>query len=121
MTAFAYRSFFYLFYAGTYHKLDSYYCILASSSIFGQAPGSSNPSAACKLSDIGQCNTLHRAYMRTLAIILDMYRKTFPNNLRANRAIHIINKRHKGRQMSSLYFWLILYSISAVCRGVVLS
>jgi len=27
---------------------------------------------------------------------------------------HIINKRHKGRQMSSLYFWLILHSISAV-------
>ena len=29
---------------------------------------------------------------------------------------HIINKRHKGRQMSSLYFWLILHSISAVAE-----
>jgi len=27
-----------------------------------------------------------------------------------------INKRHKGRQMSSLYFWLIFYSISAVAE-----
>jgi len=31
---------------------------------------------------------------------------------------HIINKRHNGRQMSSLYFWLILHSISAVAEEV---
>jgi len=32
------------------------------------------------------------------------------------RGPHIINKRRKGRQMSSLlYFWLILHSILAVC------
>jgi len=29
---------------------------------------------------------------------------------------HIINKRHKRGQMSSLYFWLILHSISAVAE-----
>jgi len=31
---------------------------------------------------------------------------------------HIINKRPHGRQMSSLSFWLILHSISAVFRGI---
>jgi len=31
---------------------------------------------------------------------------------------HIINKKRNGRQMSSLICWLILYSISAVCRGI---
>ena len=31
---------------------------------------------------------------------------------------HTINKRYNGRQISPLSFWLILRSISAICRGI---
>jgi len=46
----------------------------------------------------------------------DFWRLKYCNMLEVLFVLHIINMRHKGRQMSSLYFWVILHSISAVAE-----